>query len=178
MNKLKIEGFLSVKESPQQIILRRKYKGFLWYIIPMLLGGFFCGVLFVSEYFFYASIAFLVFYIGLRGVFNVITITINKEFFQAKHGIFPMIWSDDKFAMKDFDSVFLEKTYSKTGNRKYSQQKGFFDEKTQDGYDFMVYLKDGSRKNILSFGIGAVGADFLKQKIEEFASKIVLEQTS
>ncbi len=44
MNQTKTEGFLSVEESPQEIILKRKWRGALWYIIPLILGGVLIGM--------------------------------------------------------------------------------------------------------------------------------------
>lgn len=183
MNQTKTEGFLSVEESPQEIILKRKWRGSLWYIIPLILGGLlicmwlprFDDVInndnsFVAYGFIPTS--FLLTYIGLCGVFNVITIRINYEAFELKQGVFPVPLSGVKFAMKDFDRVILEKTTSRTGRRMYSVKKGFHDEKNHDGYDLIVYLQNNRKKDILSFGVGAVGADFLSDKIREFASKV------
>jgi hypothetical protein len=182
MNQTKTEGFVSVEESPQEITLKRKWRGSWWYVIPLILGGVLIGLWlpkfddvikndnpFVAYGF--IPISLLLTYIGLCGVFNVITIRINYEAFELKQGIFPLPLSGVKFAMKDFDRVVLEKTQSRTGRRMYSTQKGFHDEKSHDGYDLIVYLQNNRKKDILSFGIGAVGADFLRDKISQFAPK-------
>lgn len=182
MNQTKIEGFIFVEESPQEIILKRKWRGSWWYFIPLILGGLlicmwlpkFDDVIKNDNSFVaYGLIptSFLLTYIGLCGVFNVIIISINYETFELKQSVFPIPLSGVKFAMKDFDRAVLEKTTSRTGRRMYSVNKGFHDEKTQDGYDLIVYLQNGRKKDILSFGIGAVGADFLTDKIRKFASK-------
>ena len=182
MTQTNIEGFLSVEETPQEIILKRKWRGAWWYTIPLVLGGVlicmwipkFDDVIkndnsFVAYGFIPTSL--LLTYLGMCGVFNVITIRINHQDFELKQGIFLVPLSGVRFAMKDFDRAVLEKTQSRTGRRMYSQQKGFHDERTQDGYDLVVYLQNNRKKDILSFGIGAVGADFLVGKIREFAPK-------
>ncbi len=112
MNKTNIEGYFSVQESPQEIILKRKWRNWWLYIIPLLLGVFldFIWLRKVSDiiendnsfvaYGFIPTAIFLT-YLGLCGVFNAITIRINGESIEKKSQ--PLPWLGNvKILTKDF----------------------------------------------------------------------------
>ncbi len=112
MNQTKTKGFLSVEESPQEIILKRKWRNWWLYIIPLLLGIFldYIWLRKVSDiiqddnsfiaYGFIPTAIFLT-YLGLCGVFNTIIFRINGEFIERKNQ--PLPWLGNvKILTKDF----------------------------------------------------------------------------
>lgn len=168
MEKSYFSGFYSINESPNEIVLKRKWRGFLGYLIWLCVCAFFSIMCFEFEWYFWGLLTLLGDYLGLCGFLNVITIIINKEFIQVKQGFLPF-FGNEKIEAKDVASISLVTEYSKTGKRLYSQSGGFHDEKTISGYDFIVYKKDNSRSSLLSFAYGDLeGAEFLKSKIEHF----------
>jgi len=174
MKKSYFSGFFYISDSANKLVVKRKYRGFLWYIIPFLLGGFFTGVLFNSEEFLYGLGALLVFYIGLCGIFNVITISIDRDFIEKRTSIFPVLFGSEKIPMKDFASASLSADYSKTGKRVYNTTKGFYDETSLSGYNLVVSLNTDTRTNritLCSFKVGdTASGEFLISKMEHFAT--------
>lgn len=85
-------GFYSVKESANEIVLKRKWIWFPLYIIPLGIGGVFSvGWLEALGIFSLLTIAALsVAYWGLCGVFNSVVITINQDFIRKRN--FPFPW--------------------------------------------------------------------------------------
>ncbi len=115
MTQTKTKGFLSVEESPQEIVLKRKWRYWWLYVIPLLLGVLLDYVWLrkVSDIikndnllvaYGFIPTAILLTYMGLCGIFNTIIFRINGEFIERKS--LPLPWFGTvKILTKDFHSA-------------------------------------------------------------------------
>lgn len=189
-------GFFSIQESEKEIVLKRKWRNWWLYIIPLFLGVFldyiwltkFKDIIkadnpFVAYGFIPASL--LLTYLGLCGVFNAIKITINHEFIEKKNE--PFHWfTNVRILTKDFHSAG-ESAITETQKTKVTRVGGVNIThtlpkpiKTTTGYQVKLWVdktwSDGQKnvitKDFQTFALGDYEAsEFLVLCLNKFSRK-------
>jgi hypothetical protein len=164
-------GFYNIQEDNNTFIAKRKWKSFLYYIIPILAGGFLALMWLPVGVIWPGILSLIILYFGLCGLFNTIRIKITPDQLIIKQGIFPVPLSGTSKQLKDLDRLTIEPKYSRTSTRVYNADKGIHNKMVHSSYDLDAYFKN-RKINLLSFKTTDLeSAEYLKVKIEEYVKK-------
>jgi len=159
------EGFYNLKETPDSFTAKKKWRNFWVYLIPLFLGGILSFYWFRVGVIWPGVLAFIVFYVGLCGVFNSYKITVTPERIVVKQGFLPMLYIGINKPLNDLESVSVDAEHHKTSRKMYNQKAGFHYEQKKSAYNLVGNFK-GRRLNILSFRTVEVEhAQYLQYKI-------------
>ncbi len=159
------EGLYGVIETPNSFTAKKKWRGFYFYIIPLLVGG-------VLSYYWLrigvilpGILALLVLYVGFCGVFNFYKITVTPERIIVKQRFLPMLFIGINKPLNDLQSVSVDAEYHKTSRKMYNQKAGFHYEQKKSAYN-LVGDFNKRRLNILTFRTVEIEhAQYLQYKI-------------